>query len=90
MINGKRIMVAAVHAGNDVVICTAPYLASIWAGDQVVVEGIEGFGTVLLKDYVTIDEEDYKVVEDRCELKRILRKVSFYDLKWDEEEEADE
>lgn len=90
MINGKKIEVVAVSTGDSVLMCTAPYLASLWPGDTVVVEGVDGFCTVLIRDSMIIGEKDYEAIEKECELKRILRKVSFYDLKWDEEEEADE
>lgn len=87
MINGKKIEVVAVSTGEQVIMCTAPYMASLWTGDTVVVEGVDGFCTVLIRDSVTIGEEEYEAIEKECELKRILRKVDFTDLKWEDENE---
>lgn len=79
-------IVCAVEVDGGVVMCMAPYLASIYEGTQVEIEGIDGTGTVLMDTIMTPDEID-KVAEKVGELPRILRTVHYSELVWEEETE---
>ena len=82
MINGKRIEMVAVATGTNVIMCIAPYLANIYVGDQVVVEDMPDFGTVLVMDSMTYGSEDYNLIETLTGLHRIVRKVDYRDMNW--------
>lgn len=88
MINGKRIDIVAVSAEETTIICTAPYMSSLYTGDMVEVEGMDGFGTVLIRDSVELGSEDFEVLDTNCLLRRILRKVDFTEMNWDGYEEV--
>ena len=92
MINGKKIYIAAVDTGSEIIMCRAPYGAYLWPGNHVEVEGMDGFATILLVDAVEMESNDYEVVDTLVGTRRIMRKVSFDDLNWDgyEEEEGGE
>ena len=95
MIKGKRIDAVCV-AFNDVIeVCWAPLYSSCYGGDEVKVEPREGLedqmelGVVLFKDTITIGEDEYNAILETQgeEPRRILRKVEFTDMKWEEEDE---
>lgn len=82
MITGKRIEVVAVSTGDQVIMCTAPYLSSLFTGDSVEIEGMDGFGTVLIRDTITLGEHDFEILDNECLLRRIIRKVDFTEMNW--------
>ena len=91
MISGKRIEFVAVAMGTEVLICTAPYCATLFPGDQVVVEDKGEFGTVLIRDSVVIGSDDYKAIDTVVITHKILSKVDYSDMNWNGyEEESDE
>ena len=89
MITGKRIDVVAVAADETVIMCTAPYMSSLYFGDKVEVEGMDGFGIVLIKDTMTLGEEDFELLDHECLLRRILRRVDFTAMNWNGYEEGE-
>ena len=90
MINGKRIEMVAVSTGTEIIMCIAPYLASIYVGDQVVVKDKSDFGTVLVIDSMTYGSDDYNLIETLAGLHRIVRKVDYRDMNWTGYEEGEE
>ena len=90
MINGKRIEAVCVSIGGEVEVCWAPAYSSLFGGTKVEIDGLEGTGTVLFSDTVTIGKDEYSsILEHFGEPRRILRKLYFDNMKW-EEEEADD
>ena len=90
MITGKKIEVVAVAMGEDVTVCTAPYLTTLLPGDTVEIEGGDGFGTVLFSGgAITYGGEEFLMLDDTCLMRRILRRVTFDDMKWDGYEEVE-
>lgn len=90
MINGKRIQIVAVSADEQIVMCTAPFLSALFTGDSVEVEGMDGFGIVLITETVTLGEDAFEILDRECLLRRILRKVNFTDMNWTGYEEGEE
>lgn len=88
MINGKRIDIVAVSADEMTIICTAPYMSSLYTGDMVEVEGLDGFGTVLIRDSVELGSADFDVLDNCCLLRKVLRKVDFTEMCWSGYEEV--
>jgi len=91
MINGKKIYIAAVDTGSEIIMCRAPYGAYLWSGDHVEVEGMDGFATVLLIECCEMDGKEYETVDMLVGTRRIMRKIDFTNMNWDGyEEEEDE
>ena len=87
MINGKRIDIIAVSYNEEIFMCTAPYCAALCTGDKVEVEGIEGFATVLITESHTYGGEEFRLLDDMCLLRKILKRVDFKDMDWSGYEE---
>lgn len=88
MIN-RRIDVCAVVTGEQVMICTAPYLSAIYPGDTVEIEGVDGFGKVLIcGGSIIYGGEDFLTLDESVLVRKILKKVTFDPMKWDGYEEG--
>lgn len=83
MIKGKKIDMVAVAMGTEVLMCTAPYLAPLYPGDQVVVEDKQDFGTVLIHESVTIGGEDFNAIDALVITRKVLSKVDYSSMNWD-------
>jgi len=91
MINGKRIDIIAVSYNEEIFMCTAPYCSTLFTGDKVEVEGIEGLATVLINESVVYGGDEFRLLDDMCLLRKILKRVDFKDMDWSGyEEEKDE
>lgn len=91
MINGKKIYLAAVDTGSEIIMCRAPYGAYLWPSDHVEVEGMDGFGTILIIDCTDMDSKEYETVDMLVGTRRIMRKIEFSNMNWSGyEEEEDE
>lgn len=90
MITGKKIDMVAVAMGTEVLMCTAPYLAPLYPGDQVVVEDKQDFGTVLIRESVTIGGEDFNAIDALVITRKVLSKVDYNAMNWNGYEEVDD
>ncbi len=87
----KRIDIVAVSTEENVLICTAPYMSYLSTGEMVEVEGVAGYAIVLISDSVELGSEDMEVLDRKCLLRKVLKRVEFTEMKWDGyEEETDE
>lgn len=90
MINGKRVEVLAVALNGQVLLCEAPYMSSVYPGDQVIIEGKAEFGTVLLKDRMELTGEDHERISRYVQLHRVNQQISFTAMNWSGYEEEDD
>lgn len=85
----KRIDIVAVATDeNTVICCTAPYMSNLYTGDLVEVEGVSGFGTVLIRDNVELGSKDFEVLDRECLLRKVLKRVDFSNMNWSGYEEV--
>ena len=83
----KRIDIIAVATEENTVMCTAPYMSNLFTGDLVEVEGVSGFGTVLIRDSVELGSKDFEVLDSECLLRKVLKRVEFAAMNWNGYEE---
>ena len=89
MITGKRIEVVAVAWGEEVVVCTAPYLTTLLPGDTVQIEGLCETGTVLFSGgSIVYGGEEFLMLDDTIMMRRVLKRVTYDPMNWDGYEEV--
>lgn len=86
----KRIDIVAVSTEECTLICTAPFMSSLYTGDLVEVEGVSGFATVLIRDSVELGSKEFEVLDNECLLRKILKRVEFTKMLWDGYEEGED
>ena len=82
-----KISVLAVSYDEAVYICTAPYETLFLTGDIVEVEGLNGFGTVLIADTMQYGSDNFRLLDDLCLIRKVLRRVVYKELDWSGYEE---